>query len=409
MQFSPEVFTESQTARNDRLITTSSQDAENTLNKVKQIFFAVWNGRGWMTSKQVAEFYDVSEETIDANFKRHKDEFYSDGVELVRSKQLEEVRCIMHLASSVSSINLFPPRAVMRMGFILRDSEVAKQVRTAALDIIEAIPSLVTTLKLECLNSLKEQPLGSNNKPITEITTDIRNGYGWAGNEDLLEEWLIALSGYANLNPQRQIPIRTHYKTSKNKTRRFDLMFKPETGFLPISTIIVVNEIKSNYISVEDIKDTYYTKEYIDLAYSRFKSYLIKFRRNLIFQFVSPCGITEEALKALGEVQEHANQKYSNKISIESVRLDDFVWNQIYPAIGATYRDKDGEIGRQFLYVRERIHQLCLEICNPDLWVDSFKNLRQESYTAIKARDRMFLPGHDELLLQSHTIQNRLA
>ena len=415
MQLTPEVFTESETARNEKLITTSSQEADNILNKVKQIFFAVWNGKGWMTSKQVAEFYEVSEETIDTNFKRHRKEFRSDGVELVRSKELEEVRFIMNLTSSVSCVNLFSPRAVMRMGFILRDSEVAKQVRSTALDVIEAIPSLMTTLKLECLNSFQEQPLGSKDKPITEITKDIKNGYGWAGNEDLLEEWLIALAGYASLNPQRQIPIRTQYKTTKNKTRRLDLMLKPENPiFLGMERIIVVNEIKSNYISIEDIKDTYYTKEYIDLAYLQFKH---RFRVpritnlpiRLIFQFVSPCGITEEALKALQEIQAHADTKYSEKIYIESVRLDEFVWNQIYPAIRSTYRDEDGEIGRQFFYVREKIHQLCLEICNPDLWVDDFKKLRQKSYVAIKGRDRMFLPGHTELLLESHSIQNKLT
>lgn len=403
MQFSPEVFTESPTARNDRLITTSSQEAENILNKVKQIFFSVWNENEWMTAKQVAEFYEVPEETINTNFKRHKDEFYCDGVTLLRGIDLSDARFIMNLASKTSSVNLFPPRAVMRMGFILRDSEVAKKVRSAALDMIEAIPHLVTTLKLECLNSFKEPPLGSKEKPITEITDEIKNGYGWVGKEDLLEEWLVILAAYAKLNPQRQIATRTHYKTTKNKTRRFDLMFRPEVSlFVKMEHIVVVNEIKSNYISVEDIKNTYYTKEYIDLAYSNFR-HIFKYptEPSLIFQFVSPCGITDEALKVLQEVQEDADQKYNDKIYIESVRLDDFVWNQINPAIRSTYRDEDGEIGKQYVYVKGKVHQLCLEICNPDLWVEKFVEFRGDTYKAIKERNRMFLPGHTEVLLKS--------
>ncbi|MBD2569875.1 hypothetical protein [Anabaena lutea] len=402
MGFSQEIFIESRTARDNQLSTSSSQEAENILNKVKQIFFAVWDGEGWMASKQVAEFYEVPEETIDTSFKRHRDEFQSDGVQVLRGKALEDVRFIMNLTSSKApSIKLFPPRAVMRMGFTLRDSEIAKQVRNVALDMIEALPSLVANdtliLKLEYLASFKEPPLGSKDNPITEITKDIRNGYGWAGSEDIMEQLIVSLASYANLSPWRQVAQRTYYKTSKNKARRFDLLFQPKVSmYKKLSNVVILNEFKSNYIDYEDVKYAYEVKRYIDLAYNQFihRSRLVMPSSSLVFQFISPCGITEDGLEALNEVQKHADEKYIEKIYIDAVRLDDFVWNQLYPAIRQTYQDEQGDIGNQFFYVKDKIIQICLEICNPDLWVDQYKTSRQEYYKAILNRDRYCLPGH---------------
>jgi len=409
MELSQEIFVESKTARDNQLSATSNQEADNILNKVKQIFFAVWEGSGWLTLKQVAEFYEVSEDAVDANLKRHRDEFDLDGVKLVRGEELEFVRDIMSLTNKTRSANLFPPRAVMRMGFILRDSEIAKQVRNIALDMIEAIPFLVAndilTLKLESLNSFKEPPLGSKDKPITELTKDIKNGYGWAGSEDILEEWIVKLASYANLSPWRQVAQRVHYKTSKNQSRRFDLLLRPQVPiFKGLERIIIVSELKSNYITHEDIKDAYEVKRYVDLAYVRFRNLYNRnppqqFKTSLIFQFISPCGITEEGVEALKEVQKHADEKYKEKVYIDAIRLDDFVWNQLYPAIKQTYEDGSGKIGRQFLYIKENVTQICLEICNPDLWVDESKASRQKYYKAILERDRLCLPGHSSYVV----------
>ncbi|MFN6539344.1 MAG: hypothetical protein RM021_023740 [Nostoc sp. EkiNYC01] len=404
MEFSQEIFVESKTARDSQLLATSNQEADNLLNKVKQIFFAVWEGVGWLTLKQVAEFYEVSEDAVDANLKRHRDEFDLDGVKLVRSEELEFVRDIMSLTNKTRSANLFPPRAVMRMGFILRDSEIAKQVRNVALDTIEVIPSLVAndilTLKLESLTSFKEPPLGSKDKPITELTKDIVNGYGWAGSEDILEEWIVTLASYANLSPWRQVAQRIHYKTSKNKSRRFDLLLRPQVSiFKGLERIIIVSELKSNYITYEDIKEVYEVKRYVDLAYNRFRNIFYRnsyqqFKTSLVFQFISPCGITEEGIEALKEVQKHADEKYKDKVYIDAVRLDDFVWNQLYPAIIQTYEGGTGKIGSQFSYIKGKINQICLEICNPDLWVEEYKTSRQKYYKTILERGNLCLPGH---------------
>ncbi|WP_392534315.1 hypothetical protein [Nostoc sp. C117] len=417
MEFSQEIFVESKTARDSQLLATSNSDAENILNKVKQIFFAVWEGSGWLTLKQVAEFYEVSEETIDANFKRHRDEFEADGIRLLRGQALNDARCIMHLASKTSSVNLFPPRAVMRMGFILRDSEIAKQVRNIALDMIEAIPSLVAndilTLKLESLFSFEDIPLGSKEKPIAEVTKDIKNGYGWAGSEDILEEWIVTLASYANLSPWRQVAQKVHYKTSKNKSRRFDLLLRPEVPmFKGLERIVIVSEIKSNYVTHEDIKDVYEVRRYVDLAYNRFRRFLNSnpyylFQTSLVFQFISPCGITEEGVQALNEVQKHADEKYKEKVYIDAVRLDDFVWNQLYPAIKNTYKDPTGKIGNQFSFIKDKVNQICLEICNPDLWVEQYKESRWEYYKAIVERDRYCLPGHPSSVA-SKSLHSRL-
>lgn len=60
-----------------------------------------------------------------------KDEFDSDGVEVLSGAALREVRRIMRLTSSTPKETIYTSAGALRMGFILRDSEVAKTVRTA--------------------------------------------------------------------------------------------------------------------------------------------------------------------------------------------------------------------------------------------------------------------------------------
>ncbi|BAY29188.1 hypothetical protein NIES2107_10290 [Nostoc carneum NIES-2107] len=408
MELSPNIFVESRTARSNQLLAISTEEVEDILNKVKQVFFAVWQNSGWLTSKQVAEFYEVSEDTIDTNFKRHRDEFVSDGVKLIRGKTLHEVRFIMNLTSSIPSVNLFPPRAVMRMGFILRDSEVAKQVRNTTLDLIEKIPSLLPSdksiSKLESLLSFKNLPYGSRENPITEITEDIQNGYGWAGNEDLLEQWVISLASYADLSPWRQIAQRNYEVTSKNKTRRYDFLFRTSLPiFKDIEQATIICELKSNYINHEDISNIYYVKRYINLAYNRFSP--TGKGKTLVFLFVSPCGITQEGVKILNEIQKDLSEKNNFDAYVDALRLDDLIWNKIYPAIKASYKDEQGRIGNQFVYVQEKIKQICLEICNPDIWVNKYKDERQKWYEEITNRDRSLLPGHTSLLSESQNTE----
>lgn len=145
MDFSDDFLVESKTARDEGLAKLKAQHSEERiLNKVKSLFFAVWQGVGRTTRQQLADFYEVPIATVDSNYKRNKDEFDSDGVEVLRGERLREARGIMPLASSTAQETVYTPAGALRMGFILRDSEVAKMVRTAAIRFIQGVGQQVS-------------------------------------------------------------------------------------------------------------------------------------------------------------------------------------------------------------------------------------------------------------------------
>lgn len=86
-----------------------------------------------VTTEMVAEFYEVPQETIRTLVRNNRDEIEEDGYRVVTRSAFEE-SFETKLPSSASSIALFPRRAVLRIGMLLRDSLIARQVRDMLLD-----------------------------------------------------------------------------------------------------------------------------------------------------------------------------------------------------------------------------------------------------------------------------------
>ncbi|MEN1937783.1 hypothetical protein AAIE21_19840 [Paenibacillus sp. 102] len=108
------------------------------------------------TTKQVADFYEVNTEAIKKIMVRHRFELESDGMSLVKRGNIGDFLKGQHVhietVSSVAIIKdangndykftnrgsmLFPRRAILRVGMLLRDSAIAKEVRTQLLNIEE--------------------------------------------------------------------------------------------------------------------------------------------------------------------------------------------------------------------------------------------------------------------------------
>ena len=112
------------------------------------------------TSKQVAEYYEVNAEAIRKIYQRNKEEFDSDGtcfksykeiltgqdvtlennnitVRNLNGKTILEYADGQRIEIPNRGITIFPRRAILRVGMLLRDSQVAKEVRTQLLNIEE--------------------------------------------------------------------------------------------------------------------------------------------------------------------------------------------------------------------------------------------------------------------------------
>ena len=122
------------------------------LGKVKELFLLP--GTQAMTMTQVADFYGVEKKTVEKTFHRHRDEVELDGIYSTKAVDLASsllrqnvgVRNLQgykefEIADGVTlrlpnngKIIMFPTRAILRIGMLLRDSEVAKEVRTQLLN-----------------------------------------------------------------------------------------------------------------------------------------------------------------------------------------------------------------------------------------------------------------------------------
>lgn len=124
------------------------------LDKVKKLLLIPEMNR--MTIRQVADYYEVDIDTLKKCCKRNKDEIILDGVvtktprvfkDLLKGQDVSLVQNQTNLVIQIDDntrleipnrgIKCFSKRAVLRIGMLLRDSEIAQEVRTQLLNIVE--------------------------------------------------------------------------------------------------------------------------------------------------------------------------------------------------------------------------------------------------------------------------------
>lgn len=131
-------------------------DRVDVLEHVKEILTLA--NTDFSTVELVAEYYEVKESTVQECIRLNKEELKNDGLKKYKKNEIisifkrnpinlenvknERTKSIVTFKNNKSvSINntgliLIPKRAILRIGMLLRDSEVAKEVRTRLLDII---------------------------------------------------------------------------------------------------------------------------------------------------------------------------------------------------------------------------------------------------------------------------------
>lgn len=126
------------------------------LDKVKQLFLIP--ELECMTVKQVADYYEIPLSTVNDQYQNNKLEFDEDGVisktpkdfkalnygdTVIKNMSQQNGKLVITLNDDTEliipnrGIKCFPKRAILRMGMLLRDSEIAKEVRTQLLNTFE--------------------------------------------------------------------------------------------------------------------------------------------------------------------------------------------------------------------------------------------------------------------------------
>jgi hypothetical protein len=144
---------ESQSLRNQSIKDFSQDKALEALSKAKALVMAVWQGTGIATTEQIAEYFGVSADTIQDLIRRHRVELQSDGLQVVRGKDLKDVVLAINTTSNKSpNLTVWTPRATLRCGMLLRDSEIAKQLRSTILNIVEQVPQSIQKPRLKIVD-----------------------------------------------------------------------------------------------------------------------------------------------------------------------------------------------------------------------------------------------------------------
>lgn len=141
----------------DELILTEKKDLRDKaierteiLDKVKNLMLLP--ELDMMTARQIADYYEVDYNAIRVCYQRNKNEIDEDG-SVEKSLQslkahfvplkIEHGKCTFKLSDNIvfevpnRGIRCFSKRAVLRFGMLLRDSVVAKEVRTQLLNVFE--------------------------------------------------------------------------------------------------------------------------------------------------------------------------------------------------------------------------------------------------------------------------------
>lgn len=146
-------LTESKSLRDDKLHDVTHDKALEVINKAKALMMAAWKGENLATVAQLAEFYEIEENTLKQIIKRHRDELVEDGLKTLRGKALSDASDILYLANKTTQATVFTPKAALRLGMLLRDSEVAKSVRDVllylAVDVVPQQSEEIERMKLE--------------------------------------------------------------------------------------------------------------------------------------------------------------------------------------------------------------------------------------------------------------------
>ena len=174
------------------------------LAKVKKLFLIP--EMEVMTTKMVADYYDVSQDVIRMCYLTNKDEIKSDGVVKRKISDFNESKMILHSFNKTQhnvsfkvdgyevtipncGILCFSQRAILRIGMLLRDSVVAKEVRTQLLNTFE--------------NSTEEQKTSSIDEEII-LQANVGKAY-MSGNLEEFAKASMLLNAYQN---RKQIKLQ---------------------------------------------------------------------------------------------------------------------------------------------------------------------------------------------------------
>ena len=121
----------------NRNVVMKNNRSIEVLENVKRIL--TLGNTDFVTVQMTADYFEVDKHTIEVLILRNKEELESNGLKLYKRKEIRNIFLNSHLVSLETTnrgIYLISKRVLLNIGMLLRDSEVAKELRKRLLDVI---------------------------------------------------------------------------------------------------------------------------------------------------------------------------------------------------------------------------------------------------------------------------------
>ena len=125
---------------NQEILLTNLQKRKENLNHIEVLeqvgtLLSLPNTE-FYTTEMVAEYYKVEIDAIKQSVSRNNEELSSNGYRVLTGSELSDIKSLCQIKSRARSLAVFTKRTVLNVGMLLRDSEVAKEIRSRILDIV---------------------------------------------------------------------------------------------------------------------------------------------------------------------------------------------------------------------------------------------------------------------------------
>jgi len=167
------ILVESKSMRDQMVSNVTDERMNEVLNKVKGLILLPDNLH--TTVKDVAYYYEVDIDAIESHIRHNKDELIEDGMKVLKGKELSAFKAECQIESRAGSLTIIPRRGILRLGMLLRNSLIAKSVRTYLLNVEN---NADIELKMQSFMEININKLES----ITQQNVELIDNMNWLNN-----------------------------------------------------------------------------------------------------------------------------------------------------------------------------------------------------------------------------------
>ncbi|MGE4443375.1 MAG: DNA-binding protein [Candidatus Altimarinota bacterium] len=276
-------------------LTNSNIDRQNILNNqyaLSEIQKAIgiegfkFEGKVCFTKKQVADFFEIDERTVERYLEKNDSELRKNGYEILTGVRLSEAKKVLLSDIHVGQLNfpnlgIFDFRAFLNISMLLVESQKAREIRSVILDVV-----------IDTIN----QKSGGHTKFINQREENfLMSSYE---EENYRKIFTNALDNYVNMGPVKyaiytnkvyQIAFRENAKEYKevlglgNKENMRDTLYSEILDIISALENGIANELENEYKKLKRKLTPKETDElFIDVDRNSFMKPIINKARNLM-------------------------------------------------------------------------------------------------------------------------------